>query len=194
MVSSNRATHLTSAPPAPELVVRLLCSSSTLPTNKKKPSARSAWSRPKGGTVCWCPEISWTLPPAKLQWTGMISTLVNNMSRQTSCDDITHDAVERHFRLNILHMFAMTKFAVPHIERGGSHHQYHFHSGRPGKRDGGGLRGDPRRRRVLYQVAGIAAHAQGHSRKRRRASALVPHEQPGRRWRAPAQTCRLGQL
>lgn len=54
---------------------------------------------------------------------GMISTLINNMSSQTLCDDIaTMDlgAVEATFRTNVLHMFAITKYAVPHMERGGS--------------------------------------------------------------------------
>lgn len=54
---------------------------------------------------------------------GMISVLVNNASKQTLCDDITKidlDAVESTFRTNILQMFAMSKYAVPHIERGGS--------------------------------------------------------------------------
>lgn len=54
---------------------------------------------------------------------GMISVLVNNMSNQTLCDDITQidlDTVEATFRTTVLHMFAITKYAVPHIERGGS--------------------------------------------------------------------------
>lgn len=54
---------------------------------------------------------------------GMINVLVNNASKQVFCDDITKidlTAVESTFRSNILQMFAITKYAVPHIERGGS--------------------------------------------------------------------------
>lgn len=54
---------------------------------------------------------------------GMISVLVNNASKQTLCDDITKidlAAVKSTFRTNVLHMIAVTKYAVPHIERGGS--------------------------------------------------------------------------
>ncbi|KAG6005425.1 hypothetical protein E4U43_000590 [Claviceps pusilla] len=52
-----------------------------------------------------------------------IDVLVNNASGQTQCDnfeDIDLDVVERTFRSNILQMFAMTKFALKHMERGGS--------------------------------------------------------------------------
>lgn len=52
-----------------------------------------------------------------------IHTLVNNASKQVMCDDITEidlDNVESTFRSNILAMFAMTKYAVKHMEKGGS--------------------------------------------------------------------------
>lgn len=54
---------------------------------------------------------------------GKIHVLVNNASKQMMCDDIAKidlDAVESTFRSNILQMFAMTKYAVAHMERGGS--------------------------------------------------------------------------
>jgi NAD(P)-dependent dehydrogenase (short-subunit alcohol dehydrogenase family) len=54
---------------------------------------------------------------------GKIHVLVNNASKQIMCDDfakIDLDNVESTFRSNILQMFAITKFALPHMEKGGS--------------------------------------------------------------------------
>jgi len=54
---------------------------------------------------------------------GKIHVLVNNASKQIMCDDIAKidlDDVESTFRSNILQMIAMTKYAVPHMEKGGS--------------------------------------------------------------------------
>ncbi|TFB04102.1 putative oxidoreductase [Trichoderma ghanense] len=54
---------------------------------------------------------------------GALHVLVNNASKQVMCDDIAKidlDVVESTFRSNILQMFAMTKYAVPHMEKGGS--------------------------------------------------------------------------
>ncbi|KAK3901073.1 general stress protein [Staphylotrichum tortipilum] len=54
---------------------------------------------------------------------GKIHVLVNNASKQIMCSDITKidlDHVESTFRSNILQMFAITKYAVPHMEKGGS--------------------------------------------------------------------------
>lgn len=54
---------------------------------------------------------------------GKIHVLVNNASKQIMCDDIAKidlDNVESTFRSNILQMIAMTKYAVPHMEKGGS--------------------------------------------------------------------------
>ncbi|KAL2753785.1 hypothetical protein ACRALDRAFT_1064998 [Sodiomyces alcalophilus JCM 7366] len=54
---------------------------------------------------------------------GKIHVLVNNASKQVMCKDfkeIDLDAVESTFRSNILQMFAMTKYALNHMERGGS--------------------------------------------------------------------------
>ncbi|KAI1252007.1 hypothetical protein MGN70_006579 [Eutypa lata] len=52
-----------------------------------------------------------------------IHVLVNNASKQVMCADIADidlDAVESTFRSNILQMFAVTKYAVPHMQKGGS--------------------------------------------------------------------------
>lgn len=52
-----------------------------------------------------------------------IDILVNNAGAQEQCDDIEKidlDIVERTFRSNILQMFAVTKYALKHMERGGS--------------------------------------------------------------------------
>lgn len=52
-----------------------------------------------------------------------IHTLVNNASKQVMCDDFTEidlDNVESTFRSNILAMFAVTKYALKHMEKGGS--------------------------------------------------------------------------
>ena len=54
---------------------------------------------------------------------GVIHVLVNNASKQIMCPDFAEidlDNVESTFRSNILQMFAMTKYALPHMEKGGS--------------------------------------------------------------------------
>ena len=52
---------------------------------------------------------------------GKLSVLVNNAAMQEMCDDlkdINLDVVEKTYRTNVLSMFAMTKFALPHMKRG----------------------------------------------------------------------------
>lgn len=54
---------------------------------------------------------------------GMVNILVNNAGKQIMCQDIRDidlDNVESTFRSNVLQMFAMTKYALPHMDRGGS--------------------------------------------------------------------------
>ena len=54
---------------------------------------------------------------------GTIDILVNNASKQIMCEDfadIDLGNVESTFRSNILQMFAVTKFALPHMKKGGS--------------------------------------------------------------------------
>lgn len=54
---------------------------------------------------------------------GRIDILVNNASKQTMEPDFTMidlDSVESTFRSNIIQMFAITKFALPHMEKGAS--------------------------------------------------------------------------
>lgn len=54
---------------------------------------------------------------------GKVDVLVNNASKQIMCPDFAEidlDDVESTFRSNILQMFAVTKFALKHMERGGS--------------------------------------------------------------------------
>ncbi|KAL8424043.1 hypothetical protein RB596_004030 [Gaeumannomyces avenae] len=54
---------------------------------------------------------------------GKIHVLVNNASKQVMCDKIEEidlDDVQSTFQSNIIQMFAITKFAVPHMEKGGS--------------------------------------------------------------------------
>lgn len=54
---------------------------------------------------------------------GKIHVLVNNASKQMMCEDlkdINLDDVESSFRSNILQMFAVTKYALEHMEKGGS--------------------------------------------------------------------------
>lgn len=54
---------------------------------------------------------------------GKVDVLVNNASKQIMCEDFAEidlDDVESTFRSNILQMFAVTKFALKHMERGGS--------------------------------------------------------------------------
>ncbi|PFH59210.1 hypothetical protein XA68_12669 [Ophiocordyceps unilateralis] len=54
---------------------------------------------------------------------GAINVLVNNSGKQFMCEnleDIDLEKVESTFRSNILQMFAMTKYSLPHMEEGGS--------------------------------------------------------------------------
>jgi NAD(P)-dependent dehydrogenase (short-subunit alcohol dehydrogenase family) len=54
---------------------------------------------------------------------GGLHVLVNNASKQIMCEnfaEIDLDNVESTFRSNILQMFALTKYALPHMEKGGS--------------------------------------------------------------------------
>lgn len=54
---------------------------------------------------------------------GHIHVLVNNASKQLMCSDLKEinlDDVESTFRSNVLQMFAITKYALVHMEKGGS--------------------------------------------------------------------------
>ncbi|OXV05493.1 hypothetical protein Egran_06739 [Elaphomyces granulatus] len=54
---------------------------------------------------------------------GKINVLVNNASKQKMCQEfaaINLDDVESVFRSNVLQMFAMTKYALPHMTKGDS--------------------------------------------------------------------------
>ena len=54
---------------------------------------------------------------------GKLSVLVNNSAMQEMCDDlkdINLATVEKTFRTNILSMFTMVKYALPHMKRGSS--------------------------------------------------------------------------
>lgn len=54
---------------------------------------------------------------------GIIHVLVNNASKQVMCEnfeEINLEDVESTFRSNMLQMFAMTKYALPHMEKGAS--------------------------------------------------------------------------
>jgi len=54
---------------------------------------------------------------------GKLNVLVNNSAMQEICEDLKDidlKTVEKTFRTNILSMFAMTKFALPHMKRGAS--------------------------------------------------------------------------
>jgi NAD(P)-dependent dehydrogenase (short-subunit alcohol dehydrogenase family) len=55
---------------------------------------------------------------------GRINVLVNNASKQKICQEfaaINLDDVESVFRSNVLQMFAMTKYALPHMTKGDSY-------------------------------------------------------------------------
>ncbi|KAL9112215.1 MAG: hypothetical protein Q9187_007807, partial [Circinaria calcarea] len=54
---------------------------------------------------------------------GKLSVLVNNSAMQVICEDLKDidlDVTEKTFRTNILSMFAMCKYALPHMKRGAS--------------------------------------------------------------------------
>ncbi|KAL2216580.1 oxidoreductase [Thermoascus aurantiacus ATCC 26904] len=60
---------------------------------------------------------------AHVQNFGKVNVLVNNASKQWMCKDFTQidlDVVESVFRSNILQMFAITKYALPHMKKGDS--------------------------------------------------------------------------
>jgi len=54
---------------------------------------------------------------------GQINVLVNNAAKQIMCADFAQidlDNVESTFRSNVLQMFAMTKYSLPHMKKGSS--------------------------------------------------------------------------
>lgn len=54
---------------------------------------------------------------------GRVDILVNNASKQVMCDnfeEIDLDTVESTFKSNILQMFALTKYSLPHMKKGSS--------------------------------------------------------------------------
>jgi NAD(P)-dependent dehydrogenase (short-subunit alcohol dehydrogenase family) len=58
-----------------------------------------------------------------IQEYGHLDILVNNASQQVECKDfeeIDLETVEKTFRTNILSMFALTKYALPHLKKGSS--------------------------------------------------------------------------
>lgn len=70
-----------------------------------------------------CLAISWTTKPAARPSSSTCSNSVNNASKQIMCEDIAEinlDDVESTFRSNVLQIFAVTKYAVPHMEKGRS--------------------------------------------------------------------------
>jgi NAD(P)-dependent dehydrogenase (short-subunit alcohol dehydrogenase family) len=53
-----------------------------------------------------------------------INILINNASTQAMCDDLAEidlDQVENTFQSNIIQMFAITKFSLPHMNKGDSY-------------------------------------------------------------------------
>lgn len=56
-----------------------------------------------------------------MQKFGKLSVLVNNAAMQEMCEDLAQidlKVVEKTYRTNILSMFAMSKYALPHMKRG----------------------------------------------------------------------------
>ncbi|KAI8940588.1 hypothetical protein NX059_001862 [Plenodomus lindquistii] len=54
---------------------------------------------------------------------GKLNVLVNNAAMQVGCEDLKDidlDVTEKTFQLNIIHMFAVTKYALKHMKRGDS--------------------------------------------------------------------------
>jgi NAD(P)-dependent dehydrogenase (short-subunit alcohol dehydrogenase family) len=75
---------------------------------------------------------------------GRLDVLVNNAAEQHKEEDfeeIDLDNVERTFRTNILSMFALTKFALPHLRRSAEEPRRRAEKGGQGAR-GGGKDGD----------------------------------------------------
>ncbi|KAF7763916.1 hypothetical protein Agabi119p4_8453 [Agaricus bisporus var. burnettii] len=63
------------------------------------------------------------LVESHLQKFGKLDILVNNASKQIMCDKLENidlGYVESTFQSNIIQMFAVTKFALPHLKRGSS--------------------------------------------------------------------------
>lgn len=66
-------------------------------------------------------ETCYKAVEAHVQKFGAVNVLVNNASKQYICKnfaDIDLDKVEDIFHTNILQMFAITKYALPHMKRG----------------------------------------------------------------------------
>ncbi|KAL4987464.1 hypothetical protein BDW68DRAFT_177837 [Aspergillus falconensis] len=64
-----------------------------------------------------------TAVDSHVQKYGHINILVNNASQQFSCPDLAQinlDTVADVFQTNIIQMFAMTKFSLPHMSKGDS--------------------------------------------------------------------------
>ncbi|KAA8893692.1 hypothetical protein FN846DRAFT_1030239 [Sphaerosporella brunnea] len=60
---------------------------------------------------------------AHMQHFNRLDILVNNASKQVQCpnfEDLEIETMESTFRSNVLQMMALTKFALPHIPKGGS--------------------------------------------------------------------------
>ncbi len=55
---------------------------------------------------------------------GALNILVNNASKQYSCNDLVDidlEKVEDTFQSNIMQMIAITKYALPHMSKGDSY-------------------------------------------------------------------------
>lgn len=64
-----------------------------------------------------------SLVESHLKIFGTLNILVNNASKQMLCkslEEIVMKNVESTFKSNILQMFAVTKYAIPHLKRGAS--------------------------------------------------------------------------
>ncbi|MCJ1402616.1 hypothetical protein MMC11_005836 [Xylographa trunciseda] len=60
---------------------------------------------------------------AHMKMFGKLNVLVNNSAMQEMCDDlkdINLDVVEKTYQTNIISMFTMVKYALPHMKRGSS--------------------------------------------------------------------------
>lgn len=114
---------------------------------------------------------------------GIIHVLVNNASKQIMCEDFAEidlDNVESTFRSNILQMFAMTKFSLPHMKKGASYvfglkvkvrgrgadmrqdHQHHVYRCLPWHVVPCRLRGDQGSHHLVHTSFGKESAPQGH--------------------------------
>ena len=122
-----------------------------------------------------------------IQRFGKLDVLVNNAAEQhpkKAIEVITPDQIDRTFRTNIFGYFYMVQAAMPHLKKGGRHHQHHVGDSLPRQLGSARLQRHQRGHRGFHAVIGAEARRRGHSCEWRGAGtdldAADPFDLPGR--------------